>query len=252
MKKHILFLLLIFCFSFLNAQILEVRLSGGIGISDSKFKMPTLENRSDHKYDQSLYNTLIYLEANYFLLNAKRMSLYLGTGIGFQKNNFYQNMIDKEYGYLLESVKFSENYVSIPLNMGLELATTKYFKLGLQYGLNYDIPLKTENEISNYHEKRYRFIDYNYTLNQKMETKLNHNISIYSKILLTQSLSFIFDIGYNIRENGIYNYVFEHEVFSTNQDTGITTNNTYNYENSLEDIKHNFVTFKIGVSKILF
>lgn len=160
-------------------------------------------------------------------------------------------MVDEQFNYLHESVKLAENYISFFINMGLELATTKYPKIGLQYGLNYDIPLKTENKIFNSHEKRYGFIDYGYTLNQKMETKLNQSVSIYSKILLTQSLSLIFDFGYNIRENGSYNYVFNHKIFSKNQDTGVVSSNRYQYENSLEEINHNYVTFKIGVSKML-
>ena len=248
MKKTILLFMILLNINYAYSQKFELSLTGGIGSSINNFKSPTTENRLSHKEDRSLFSVPIYLGLNYHLIP----NLYIGTGVGFSKYNYNQIMESKDVGYILEAVNFSESYLSIPLNIGFELEASDMMKVGVQYSLHYDIPLFKNKTIENSKEKKYGYIDYNYKLNQTLKSDINHSLSLYLKFSLSTSTKLIFELGYDMLINGTYGYELNQKIYFTDQNTQITTSNTYSYIIENETIDHNYFSLKLGLTKDLF
>lgn len=229
-------------------QKVEIRLISGIGVSPSN-----VDSKSEWRENEIHSNLIpIGLDANYFFFPEKRLKLFFGTGLEYSKNNYFQNVMDLDYGYNLQSIRFSQQHLGIPVRIGAEWNFFKGNSLGFQLRHQYNFAMKKEAVIQpeDYEYDQSVNLKYNYTLTSRTWNFRSNALSLYLKTQLANNLYLITAVDFESRPwSGEYD--FRTEQIRTKTD--ITTGEQYQEEASyvLEGIliEHNMIGIKVGLTK---
>jgi hypothetical protein len=198
----------------------EISIQYNFGISNRNFKIPKNDffERLDHTNAISYYDQGMRLLYNYSFLQKGKNRLTIGTGIGYSNSQHYQFITDPKYGYLLETPIFDSKTISIPLQFSFEreLIDEKLF-LELSYSLNFYIPTKIHSTYTNSVERKYDFIDYNYTINVKNENQFYHWFFLTSKLKLRNNLYLNSSLSYLTNKKIRYTYNSSSLYYLTDQ-----------------------------------
>lgn len=229
-------------------QNIEVRLISGIGISPSN-----LDSKSDW-IENEIHSNLIPvgLDANYFFFPEKRLKLFFGTGLEYSNNSYFQNVMDLDYGYNLQSIRFSQQHLGIPIRIGSEWNFFNGNSIGFQFRHQYNFAMKKEAVIQ---PKDYGYdpsvnLKYNYTLTSRTWNFRSNALSLYLKTQLANNLYLLTAIDFEFRPwSGEYDF----RTGQIRTKTDITTGEQYQEEASyvLEGIltENNILGLKLGLTK---
>jgi hypothetical protein len=233
---------------YVTGQNVEVRLFSGIGISTSD-----LDSKTDWlDKENHLYLIPTGFDANFFFFPKKRLSLFLGTGLEYSKDSYYQKIKNLEYGYNLSTVTFSQQHLGAPLRIGAELKIFNTNSIGLQYEFQYNFAMKEEVYI----EPRGSFsvnngsLRYKYFLTSRTWDFRSRELSLFLKTQIGKNLFVLSSLYLELREpSGDYDFRTDQRRIKTD----ITTGEQYQEEASylLQEIviEHNMVGIKVGLTK---
>ncbi|MBK8489466.1 MAG: hypothetical protein IPL49_00845 [Saprospirales bacterium] len=229
-------------------QNFEVRLISGIGISPSN-----LDSKSDWIENENHSHLIpIGLDANYFFLPEKRINFFLGTGLEYANNSYFQNVMDLDYGYNLQSIRFSQQHLGVPLRIGSEWKIFNSNSIGFQCELQYNFAMKREVVISpkDFVSDESINLKYSYSFTNRTKNFISKELSLYLKTQLANNLYLITSIDFEFRPSS-GDYDFRTDQIRTKTD--ITTGEQYQEEASyvLEGIviENNLIGLKLGLTK---
>ncbi|MCB9284751.1 MAG: hypothetical protein H6563_11805 [Lewinellaceae bacterium] len=223
-------------------QNFEVRLISGIGIAPSN-----LDSKSDWiEFENHSHLIPIGLDANYFFLPEKRINFFLGTGFEYSNNSYFQNIKHLDYGYNLQSIRFSQKHLGIPLRIGSEWKIFNSNSLGFQCELQYNFAMKREVVISpkNFASDPSINLKYSYSLTNRAKNFLSKEISLYLKTQIAKNLYLISSVDFEFRPSS-GSYDFRTDQIKTNTNAQVEA--SYAFEK--EEIKNNILGFKLALTK---
>lgn len=231
-------------------QNVELRLISGIGISPSN-----LDAKSDWIENEIHSNLIpIGLDANYFFFPEKRLKFFLGVGLEYSKNNYFQNVMDLEYGYNLTSMSFSQRHLGVAFRIGAEWKFFHENAVGFQFGPRYNFAMKKEmaDQLGGIHYDLNDEVDFQYTcyLTSRTNNFLSGAFSLYLKTKVANNLFVITTLECEFRpSSGDYDF----STYQLHTKTDVATGEQFQTEASsvLEkiEIRNNILGLKLGLTK---
>lgn len=231
-------------------QNVELRLISGIGISPSN-----LDAKSDWIENEIHSNLIpIGLDANYFFFPEKRLKFFLGVGLEYSKNNYFQNVMDLEYGYNLTSMSFSQRHLGVAFRIGAEWKFFHENAVGFQFGPRYNFAMKKEmaDQLGGIHYDLNDEVDFQYTcyLTSRTNNFLSGAFSLYLKTQVANNLFVITTLECEFRpSSGDYDF----STYQLHTKTDVATGEQFQTEASsvLEkiEIRNNILGLKLGLTK---
>lgn len=235
---------------FLTGQNVEVRLLSGIGISPSNLDTkPDLIENGTHSH-----LIPIGLDANYFFFPEKRLRLFLGAGLEYSRNNYFQNVADLEYGNNLTSMGFSQRHLGIAFRIGAEWKFFHENAIGFQFGPRYNFAMKKEmaDQLGGVHYDLDDEVYFQYTCNLTSRTKnfLSSAFSLYLKTQVANNLFVITALECEFRpSSGDYDF----STYQLHTKTDVATGEQFQTEASSVfekiEIRNNILGLKLGLAK---
>lgn len=239
---------LVFGVDFMVGQNMEVRLISGIGISPSN-----IDSKTDWiEFENHSKLIPIGLDANYFFFPEKRLNFFLGTGLEYSNNSYFQNVKHLEYGYNLKAINFSQQHLGIPLRIGSEWKVFNGSSIGFQYELQYNLALKKEVVIkpNDFDFDLNGSFQYSYSLTSRTKNFISKELSIYIKSQIARNLFVITAIAFEFRPvSGNYDFRTDQIQTQTDVTTGEQAQIGASYVFEKEEIKNNLIGLKLGLTK---
>ncbi|MBL7793693.1 MAG: hypothetical protein JNK77_15300 [Saprospiraceae bacterium] len=233
---------------FMVGQNMEVRLISGIGISPSN-----IDSKTDWiEFENHSKLIPIGLDANYFFFPEKRLNFFLGTGLEYSNNSYFQNVKHLEYGYNLKAINFSQQHLGIPLRIGSEWKVFNGSSIGFQYELQYNLALKKEVVIkpNDFDFDLNGSFQYSYSLTSRTKNFLSKELSIYIKSQIVRNLFVITAIAFEFRPvSGNYDFRTDQIQTRTDVTTGEQAQIGASYVFEKEEINNNLLVLKLGLTK---
>ncbi|MFZ2901037.1 MAG: hypothetical protein WA004_20570 [Saprospiraceae bacterium] len=235
---------------FLAGQNVELRLLSGIGISPSN-----LDAESDW-IENEIHSHLIPigLDANYFFFPEKRLRLFLGAGLEYSRNNYFQNVMDLEYGNNLTSMSFSQRHLGAAFRIGAEWKFFHENAIGFQFGPRYNFAMKkeVEDKLGGVHYNLNGEVDLQYTcsLTSRTTNFLSGAFSLYLKTQVANNLFVITALECEFRpSSGDYDF----STYQLHTKTDVATGEQFQTEASSVfekiEIRNNILGLKLGLTK---
>lgn len=232
-------------------QNMEVRLISGIGISPSN-----IDSKSDWIEFENHSNLIpLGLDANYLFFPANRLNVFLGTGLEYTSNKYFQNVKELEYGYNLQTIGFSQQHLGIPLRMGAEWMVFNANSIGFQGEFQYNIAMKKEvvTQSLDVESDLNGNLSYSYSLTNRTKNFTSKEFSLYLKTQLANNLFLITSIDMGFRSSsGDYDFRTDQILIRTDIGTGEQYPAETSYVIQEKEIRNNMLGFKLGFTKYFF
>ena len=229
-------------------QNMEVRLISGIGISPSN-----LDSESDWiEFENHSHLIPIGLDVNYFIFSEKRLNFFFGAGLEYSNNRYFQNVMELEYGYNLQSISFSQQHLGIPLRIGAEWKIFNANSIGFQGGFQYNLAMKKEIAIQpgGFESDLDGSLSYSYSLTNRTKNFISREVSLYLKTQLANNLFLTTSIDFEFRNSsGDYDFRTDQILIRTNMDTGEQYQTEASYVLEEKEIRNNMLGIKLGLTK---
>lgn len=229
-------------------QNFEVRLISGIGISPSNF-----DSKTDWVEFENHSNLIpVGLDANYFFFPEKRLKFFAGTGLEYSNNSYFQNVTDLDYGYNLQSVRFSQQHLGIPIRIGAEWNFFNRNSLGFQFRHQYNFAMNKEAVMqqNDYINDLSINLKYKYTLTSRTWNFRSNALSLYLKTQLANNLYLITAVDYEFRPwSGEYDFRTDQIRTKTDIPTGEQHQVEASYVLEGRLIENNILGLKLGLTK---
>ena len=248
-KMNRIFLIAILVISSINliiGQSFDLGLITGIGISPSNLdsKSEWNENEIHSKFIP------IQLEVNYLFNRDKKLNIFIGSGLRFGNNTYFQNIESLKYGHNVNAIKFTQQHLGIPLRVGAEWRLFNSNSIGIQYELIYNLALQKGENILSETDKTAIFgsLKYSYSLTNRTMNFLSNGLSIYLKTQISNNFFLLTSLGLEIRPtSGNYDFMTDQIQSESDLNSGIKTEFHQRYINENEDLKDNMILFKVGI-----
>ncbi|MBK7338733.1 MAG: hypothetical protein IPJ00_22540 [Saprospirales bacterium] len=229
-------------------QNMEVRLISGIGISPSN-----IDSKSDWIEFENHSNLIpIGLDANYIFFPEKRLNFFVGTGLEYTSNRYFQNVKELEYGYNLQSISFSQQHLGIPLRMGAEWKIFNANSIGFQGEFQYNFAMKKEvvTQSIDIESDLNGNLSYSYSLTNRTKNFTSREFSLYLKTQLANNLFLITSIDVEFRSSsGDYDFRTDQILIRTDIGTGEQYQAEASYVIQKKEIRNNMLGLKLGLTK---
>lgn len=239
--------LLIAAMSQTFSQSFEVGLATGIGISDRNID-------GELKYVQNeIHSNFIPIELtfNYRFFAKKRIKPFVGTGLNYTNNNYFQNIRSDFYNYNVDEINFSQKHLAVPLRLGIDVAVFGKNSIGIQYERLYNFALNKESLFVGSGTRVSGSLDYEYKLTSRTRNFVSEVFSAYLKTQITNHFYMTSSVSYRLVPiTGDFDFSMNQVQTLTNLETGISidVDSSYSIENSI--INDDILIFKIGVTYI--
>ncbi len=238
---------ILFC-STLNAQNIELRLGSGIGLSQDNFETSSGWLNKEHRQKSFDFQ----VDGNYYFLNKNKFNAFAGLGLGFNRKAFQYDIESIDFGYSINSVVLSQDFISLPIRLGLEYKFSNENAIGFQFELSNNFDLNSEEQVisSDFNSAIRGSLEYDYTFGIQSKNHISLGLSIYSKTKLSDNLYLTTSFGIvENGESGIYSHNSNQIQTLTNQDSGQQRQLQSSFQSNDNAIEFDFITFKIGISK---
>lgn len=144
MKNSLFFVILVFMYSIsVHAQKYEIGLTTGIGISEGH-----INNKYEYEPNVHTNTRSIGLDFKFLFLREKQLSFYLGVGAGYVNNRYYYKYDDLVFGSTLGFIYFPQNFIKIPVSLGLDYNFYKKNSIGVQVHFQHNVGLNKDHLIN--------------------------------------------------------------------------------------------------------
>lgn len=225
-------------------QKYELRLSSGIGISTTNI------DSEDDRIVSEIPSKLIpiCLDFNYKILPENKVNFFLGSGLKYLNNGYFQNLQSLEYGYNLREIKFTQKHLGFPLRFGSELKIFNSNYIGFQYEVQYNLALKKETQLNSNASAIEGSLQYSYSLTSRTNNFLSNGLSLYFKTQIAKDFFVMTSFEYEFRpETGDFDFITNQIQTETDQLTGTKVIKSRAYGFKDEEVKNNLLFFKLGI-----
>lgn len=243
----LLYALLFYASSF--GQKTEVRFSSGLGIDPKNIDAKTawLPNVNH------TYSILMDLDVNHNFYKRSNYAFYIGSGLKYLDNKYYQIFRHHAYQYGLDEIHFSHKHLILPFRLGLEINLFNENTLGFDYELQYNLAM-SKSFVREMEGTRFfnNSLAYNYHLAGRVNNFFSNNFSVFIKTQLSKQTSLVSGIDFSIRRpSGTADFRMIQTQTITDIESGAETQIRHDYSYSNQPIKTNLLFLNIGITRTI-